>query len=193
MGGEWNFALLGDPATIDVKKYQQELIKIRQRYRYDPKLLRCAQWFSPTESQKEPTDNIFARFSYKCTRHTHPLNCHKNEPGANGSQNAWWVLYWDPSKFQKGYNPWGDIFTRCSPRDFIYKSATMQHHLAVNFPEHFQLYLGDGIDGCGDRELYWGVKPKHLEKAEVVDSDTDSDAYEYEPHTSDDEWFLETM
>lgn len=192
MGGEWNFCFLGDPATIDVKKYQQELMKIRQRYEYDPKLFRTAKWFHPTESQKEPTDNIFARFTYKCTRHADQLNWHRNEPGVNGSQNAWWILYWDPSKFQKGYNAWGDIYTRCSPTDFRYKSVTMQHHLAVNFPEHFQVYLGDHIDGYGDRELYWGVKPKHLENAGVVNSDSDSD-FAYEPQTSDDEWFLETI
>lgn len=193
MGGEWNFVLLGDPATIDVKKYQQELIRIRRRYKHDPKLYGKAQWFDPSdESQKEPADNIFAKFTYKCQRHE--AGWHQSEPGVSSSRNAWWILYWDPSKFQKGYNAWGDVYTRCSPDDFKYKSVTMQHHLAVNFPEHFQVYLGDGIDGYGDRELYWGVKPEHLENVAVsAHSDSDSDGFVYEPQTAEDEWFLEAM
>lgn len=188
MGGEWNFSLVGDPATIDVKKYQQELLKIRQRYQHDPEL-RNTVWCKLTGTVTEPPDNIFAKFTYKCERHDNILNWHKGEPGAQDSRNAWWVLYWDPSKFEKKFNLWGDTYARCSPKEFIYKSVTMQRHLAINFPEHFQVYLGDEIDGYGDRELYWGVKPQHLDHSD--DSD-DSDGFE---RTDDDmqeyEWFLE--
>lgn len=183
MGGEWNFSLVGDPATIDVKKYQQELLKIRQRYQCDPEF-RNAVWCKLTETLTEPQDNIFAKFTYKCERHEH-----KQEPGAKDSRNAWWVLYWDPSKFEKRFNLWSDTYARCSPKEFIYKSVTMQRHLAINFPEHFQVYLGDEIDGYGDKELYWGVKPQHLDN-----SDDSDDSEGIEP-TYDDmkeyEWFLE--
>lgn len=186
MGGEWNFVLLGDPTTIDVKRYQQELLKISQKYRYDPKLFENAKWFNPTKNQTEPVDNIFAKFMYKCERHE--SNWHRKQPWSDASNNAWWVLYWDPTKFQKGYNSWGDVYARCSPRDFIYKSVTMQRHLAINFPEHFQVYLGDDVDGYGDCELYWGVKPKHLDN-----SDEDSDNDDNEASTSANEWFLESI
>ncbi|KAJ6649323.1 hypothetical protein Bhyg_04557, partial [Pseudolycoriella hygida] len=191
MGGNWTFALVGDPSTIDVKKYQEELLKIHNRYRWDPKLFENVRWFLSTEAQKKSADNIFAKFTYKCKRHTDPFNCHRNEPGVDGSQNAWWVLYWDPSKAPNRYDAWGDIFARCSPRDFIYKSITMQRHLAINFPEHFRVWLSDDVDGCGDRELYWGVKPEHLNNHNS-DSDADSDV-DAGPPTSEDEWFLETI
>lgn len=191
MGGEWNFVLLGDPATIDVKKYQQELLKIRQKYRYDPKLFDNAKWFNITENQKEPVDNIFVKFTYKCKRHE--ANWHKKEPGLDSDpKNAWWVLYWDPTKFQKAYNSWADVYARCSPRDFIYKSVTMQRHMAINFPEHFQVYLGDDIDGYGDCELYWGVKPEHLNRS-GEDSDENSDEDCDKASTSANEWFLERI
>lgn len=156
--GEWNFSFLGDPATIDLKQYQQELLKIHQRYRHDPKIsFEYAIWFDPTENQQEPADNIFAKFTYECERCVPPFGWHCEEPGVVASTKAWWVLYQDPTKFQKGYNNWSDIHARCSPIDFIYKSIPMQRHVAVNFPEHFQAYLGDDMRGHGDCEFYWGL------------------------------------
>lgn len=185
MGGEWVFNLLGDPATIDVQKYRQELLKIREKFEYDPEIQGEAKWFSATENVQEPVDNIFVKFSYKCEQH----DWHKEEPGIDSSKKAWWVLYWDPAKLAKGYNSWGDIHARCTPKNFLTraKCVAMQRQLAINFPEHFQVYLGDGVDGYSVNELYWGVKPAHLMYSDYSDEASTVD------DLPGDVWFSENM
>lgn len=145
--GQWEFVLFGDPSTINVKEYQQELLKISQQYQNDLDI-DTADWFNPTEYATEPQDNVFAEIIY----------WHQDEPGVMHQMNAKWMLYWDPTKFKKGRNSWSCAYSKLIPTDFINKAVAIQRQLAISFPEHFKLYLGEPCNKPGS--FYWGVQPE---------------------------------
>lgn len=159
MGGEWWFSFVR-PEQFDIIKYQTALLKIRNEFKkqfdedfkseYIPGF--TAFW-SPTDGSVPPENNIFVKFTYKCDKHS----WHRNEHGERSPNNtAYWLLYWNPLTAPTDY--FSDVHARCSPYLFTGSSVMLQKRLATEFSEHFQLYLGDDINGYGPaRQQYWGV------------------------------------
>ncbi|MCO5611070.1 hypothetical protein L7F22_065320 [Adiantum nelumboides] len=90
-------------------------------------------WFG-----ENPDHNVFAQFTYKCTRHGHW--------GPSGHKPCWFLL-WDPTPSPHRYTPSNDIHARCAGFHFKKQSAAIQEELQRAFPRYFQLDWGDGISG----------------------------------------------
>lgn len=132
MGGEWIFSFDGEQSTFDLKAYQIMLKSIYEAYN------NRTDWGEDNgkvrwTGEEIPTDNIFADFTYDCTRH-------------NWHGNPSWKLLWDPTK-EKYFT---DVHARCASYQFKKLSFEIQEKLCKSFPNHFSLELGDGKSGVDD-------------------------------------------
>lgn len=131
MGGEWIF-LIKPKVGLSQEQWQSELIKIQKKFaRVKGLETDTTVFFADKMHMAESTDNVFARFTYKCDRH--------GEDGMIGM----WCLPWDPWKKV----PDGHIHARCAPLNFARYSYEIQRHLETAFPESILIEWGDGLDG----------------------------------------------
>lgn len=127
MGGEWIFSFDGEKSTLDLESYQKMLKTIYETYKDRTDWGGQVRW----AEEESPTDNVFANFTYDCTRHDHSPS---------------WKLLWDPTK-EKNVS---DIHARCAPSKFAALSFEIQQMLCKSFPDHFFVELGDGLSGYDD-------------------------------------------
>jgi len=99
----------------------------------------CGPGYAPTSSssklaQKGADDNLFATFTYICTRPHVTM-------GTSG--HGVWKLMWDPTKAESKFK----LHARCAPEAFKHLSNQIQCRLQSEFPEHFTLSWPNGISG----------------------------------------------
>jgi len=181
MGGEWYFCSFSESScsNLNIEKYHNLLKTIKESFRETfpqeaDKDGVAVIWFEASELVPEPTDNIFAQFSYPCNR-----NCFNKEHE--------WNLLWHPAgNLCKSKS---NIFTRCASYIFRTESVKIQKMLTSEFPEHFQLYLGDGVSGLGPEcNQYFGIIPEGHVNKYFSDSDCDVEGdllWRQEPAGSD--------
>ena len=149
MGGEWYLSVL--PGPLDLVKYQKILRQFKEQYgqRVPPG---CGQFFD-----ENPVDNIFAKFHYKCGRHTDRKDF---------TTHAVWYLLWNPN-LEGSEALSNDTHGRCAPSSFYEFSSPMMSKLSTSFPQKFDYYLdyddmfpdsyssdnGMGYDQFGNREV----------------------------------------
>lgn len=120
MGGEWFFQFK-KTENFNIEKYQKLLTKLEKKINI------------PYERDIE--NNIFAKFTYTCTRHSF----HNKNIGS-------WIIYYNPNE-----NYYSDLHARCNISfSFNLESVKLQRELQREFPNNFELYLGDGINGHND-------------------------------------------
>jgi len=185
MGGKWTFLFnYRNRQTLDLLDYQAFLITIRDGFTSQFAAMNPnegeAVWTTPettgngnSESgvsaaasaggQPSYKDNIFAQFSYKCTR------THANRGAGHGT----WTLYWNP-KLIRTQNK---IHARCAPQLFKDLSNQIQEKLVEEFPQHFSLDWENGISGYdeGSSDLDDVMQAAFALMLLGVDSDSDDD------------------
>lgn len=138
MGGQWKFSFQhAEKDSFDVTKYQQVLKELRAKYEPQFSVMDAVegrvQWANVTDNV--PVDNIFATFSYHCTKN----HIYK------GPKHGVWTLFWNPTTAHMSDH--NDIHARCAPLYFKDLSNEIQGKLVQQFPNHFTLLWQNGISG----------------------------------------------
>jgi hypothetical protein len=113
MGGEWWFHFKGDKSTFDVTNYQTLLIGIKQEFKDEMAICEYgdANAFWCEDNNIPPVDNIFARFTYSCSRHPHW--------GDSGHKPVW-ILFWDPTIEQNNSSDvHADVLTTFTSKSYL--------------------------------------------------------------------------
>ena len=121
MGGEYEFSFSSMGKPFDLEKYQQFVLKLRDKYYNHPECV-----FYRTEEEILVGDNILAKFKYQCSRHS-----------SWNAEHGTWNILWDPTLDPK-YSC-DDIHGRCSPATF----KEVHNQLKVAFPGNFHVYDDD--------------------------------------------------
>lgn len=121
MGGEYEFGFSTVRKPFDLKKYQQFVLNLREKYYNHPECV-----FYRTEEEMSVGDNILAKFKYQCSRHS-----------SSDDEHGTWHILWDPTldPEYKGDKTHG----RCS--EYTFKEVHKQ--LVAAFPGKFRVYDDD--------------------------------------------------